>query len=107
MIPSERGVRFGRGRRRISTSVGVRRVRMVRIFGHFVPVTTAILGIAEAFVIGLSFCFGVALLDAADADAQGFTRFALPLFLAFAILMMMHSSGLYNAEALVDLRRTF
>jgi sugar transferase (PEP-CTERM system associated) len=80
---------------------------MVRIFGHFVPVTTAILGIAEAFVIGLSFCFGVVLLDAADADTQGFTRFALPLFLAFAILMMMHSSGLYNAEALVDLRRTF
>jgi sugar transferase (PEP-CTERM system associated) len=79
---------------------------MVRIFGHFVPVTTAILGFAEAFVIGLSFCLGVALLDAADASARGSERFALPLLFAFAILMMMHSSGLYNAEALVDLRRT-
>src|SRR5262245_14405941 len=83
------------------------RARMVRIFGQFVPVTTAILGFAEAFVIGLSFCLGVALLGATDSGAQrDVGSFAIPLFFAFAILMMMHSTGLYNAEALVDLRRT-
>src|SRR5262245_42083470 len=81
-------------------------LRMVRIFGQFVPVTTAILGFAEAFVIGLSFCLGVAIL--ADTGIEGLGRtFALPLFFAFAILAAMHSSGLYNAEALVDPRRTY
>ena len=79
---------------------------MLRIFGHFVPATTALLGVTEAFVIAFSLCLAAWLLSGTDSGYQalsGTVTFAL--FVAAATLAAMHSSGFYHADALVDLRR--
>src|SRR5215471_3493404 len=78
---------------------------MLRIFGHFVPATTALLGFTEAFVIALSLCLGVWLLGATDGYQAFSGTLTFALFVAAAILAAMHSSGFYHADALVDLRR--
>ena len=79
---------------------------MLRIFGHFVPAATLALGVAEAFFIAAALYFGIAILtsDAATIIAGGSTAVALAL--AAAIVVLMHSSGLYNVDALVDTRQT-
>ena len=80
---------------------------MLRIFGHFVPAATVALGITEAFFIAASLYFGVALLSADSVIQIAGGTVAFPLLLAFAIVVMMHSSGLYNIDALVDARQAF
>src|SRR5262249_6721858 len=81
-------------------------VRMLRIFGHFVPAATATLGFGEAVIITMSLYFGVALFVAVEPDSVAGGMNGLPLVLALCILAMMHSGGLYHPDALVDLRRT-
>jgi len=79
---------------------------MLRIFGHFVPAATVALGVTEAFFIAAALYFGIAVLasDAPITIAGG--TVAMALALASAIVVMMHSSGLYNVDALVDTRQT-
>jgi sugar transferase (PEP-CTERM system associated) len=78
---------------------------MLRIFGHFVPAATVALGIAEALFIAAALYFGVTLSSAEPVAQIAGGRVLFPLVLAFAIIVMMHSSGLYNVDALVDARQ--
>jgi len=78
---------------------------MLRIFGHFVPAATVALGIAEALFIAAALYFGVTLLSAEPVVQIAGGRILFPVLLALAIIVMMHSSGLYNVDALVDARQ--
>ena len=80
---------------------------MLRIFGHFVPAATVALGVAEAFLIAAALYFGIAALTVDTVSELAGGRIVFPLVLALAIIVMMHSSGLYNVDALVDTRQAF
>ena len=80
---------------------------MLRIFGHFVPAATVALGVAEAFLIAAALYFGIALLSVDPVVQVAGGRLLFPLLLALMIVVMMHSSGLYNVDALVDTRQAF
>src|ERR1043166_5991809 len=80
---------------------------MLRIFGHFVPAATVALGVAEAFLIAAALYFGIAVLSMDPVVEVAGGRFMFPLLLALGIVVMMHSSGLYNVDALVDTRQAF
>jgi len=78
---------------------------MLRIFGHFVPAATVALGIAEAFFIAGALYFGIAILASQTPIIIAGGTVVVALSLAAAIIVMMHSSGLYNVDALVDTRQ--
>ncbi len=80
---------------------------MLRIFGHFVPAATVALGLAEAVLIAAALYFGIAVLSTDPVVQVAGGTIAFPLLLALAIVVMMHSSGLYNIDALVDARQAF
>jgi len=80
---------------------------MLRIFGHFVPAATVALGVAEAFLIAAALYFGIAVLSVDPVVEIAGGRILFPLLLALMIVVMMHSSGLYNVDALVDTRQAF
>ena len=80
---------------------------MLRIFGHFVPAATVALVLVEALAISLAFYLGVTVLSGIDPETKAIGgTVALPLFFTLAVLVMMHSSGLYHPDALLDIRRT-
>lgn len=80
---------------------------MLRIFGHFVPAATVALGLAEALLITAALYFGIAMVSADPVVQVAGGTVAFPLVLALTIVVMMHSSGLYNIDALVDVRQAF
>jgi sugar transferase (PEP-CTERM system associated) len=80
---------------------------MLRIFGHFVPAATVALGIAEALFIAIALYFGISVLTADPVVQIAGGSALFPLLLALGIIVMMHSTGLYNVDALVDTRQTF
>src|ERR1051326_5028518 len=80
---------------------------MLRIFGHFVPAATGALGGAGAFLIAAALYFGIAVLSVDPVVQVAGGRLVFPLLLALMIVVMMHSSGLYNVDALVDTRQAF
>ena len=80
---------------------------MLRIFGHIVPAATVALGVAEAFLIAAALYFGIVMLNADSVVQMAGGQTVFPLVLSLAIIVMMHSSGLYHVDALVDTRQAF
>ncbi len=80
---------------------------MLRIFGHFVPAATVALGLAEALLIAVVLYLGIAAISLDPVVHVAGGAVAFTLLLALAIVVMMHSSGLYTIDALVDARQAF
>ena len=79
---------------------------MLRIFGHFVPAATMALGLTEALFIAAALYFGIAVLSTDPVVEIAGGTVVFPLVLSLVVIVMMHSSGLYNVDALVDARQT-
>lgn len=77
---------------------------MLRVFGRYMCVGTLILGIAEAITVGAIIYAGAAIFSGDLIDLPPALDLRLGL-LAVAVVLVMHSSGLYDQGALTNLRQ--
>ena len=77
---------------------------MVRIFGQFVPRTSLVLGIVEAFLVSALLYFEIVTLHSSSETILTDQAIVLSSGVSLSIIFVMYSSGLYLDDALTDTR---
>jgi sugar transferase (PEP-CTERM system associated) len=79
---------------------------MLRIFGHFIPAGTVVLGTLEAVLFALALHVGMATFVDVGGTQDSAAVMWMPIALAAIVLISMHTSGLYSIDTMVDVRQT-
>src|ERR1700731_3314320 len=77
---------------------------MRRVWGHYVAISWLFLGVIEALLIAAG-CHVAFYYLSSGPSASPFGIVVFATILSFGVIVLMHSGGLYDGEAVFDLRR--